>query len=68
MLLSGGIVSVATRNGGKGGNIAVIVLYGIGALIGYTLAGSYKDLLIWATWCVVNAVLAIIALARERSE
>ena len=30
MLLVGGIVSIATRNGGKGGNIAIIILYGIG--------------------------------------
>ena len=35
MLLAGGIVSIATRKGGKGGNIALIVLFGIGALLGY---------------------------------
>lgn len=44
LLLAGGIVSIATRNGGKGGNIAIIVLYGIGALLGFALAGSYADL------------------------
>ncbi len=49
MLLAGGIVSIATRKGGKGGNIALIVLFGIGALLGYGLAGSYSDLYIWAT-------------------
>ena len=38
MLLAGGIVSIATRNGGKGGNIALIVLFGIGTLFGYVLA------------------------------
>ena len=33
MLLAGGIVSIATRNSkGKGGNIAVIVLFGLGAI------------------------------------
>ena len=62
MLLAGGIVSIATRKGGKGGNIALIVLFGIGALCGYTMAGSYGDLYIWATWCLICAVLAIVSL------
>lgn len=39
MLLAGGIVSIATRKGGKGGNIALIVLFGIGALLG-----------VWISW------------------
>ena len=58
MLLAGGIVSIATRNGGKGGNIALIVLFGIGALFGFTLAGSYTDLNIWAFWCLVCVLLS----------
>ena len=62
MLLAGGIVSIATRKGGKGGNIALIVLFGIGALCGYTMAGSYGDLYIWATWCLICAALAIVSL------
>lgn len=67
MLLSGGIVSIATRNGGKGGNIALIVLFGIAALFGYTLAGSFSDLNIWATWCLINVVLAVIALVKNKN-
>jgi 4-hydroxybenzoate polyprenyltransferase len=66
MLLAGGIVSIVTRGGGKGGNIAVIVLYGIGALMGYTLAGSYADLTIWATWCLVCVILAVVSLAKHK--
>ena len=62
MLLSGGIVSIATRKGSKGGNIALIVLFGIGALFGYTLAGSYLDLKIWATWCLLCGILAVVSL------
>lgn len=65
MLLAGGIVSIATRNGGKGGNIALIVLYGIGALLGFTMAGSYSDLVIWAAWCLICAVLAIVSLMKS---
>lgn len=68
MLLAGGIVSIATRKGGKGGNIALIVLYGIGALLGFMLAGSYTDLNIWAAWCLICAVLTIVALVKTKKE
>ena len=62
-LLAGGIVSIATRNSkGKGGNIALIILFGLATIIGLALAGSYLDLKIWAAWCAINVVLAIIAL------
>lgn len=65
MMLSGGIVSVSTRkSNGKGGNIALIVLFGLGALVGFSLAGSFSDLNIWAGWCLINAVLAIIDMVK----
>lgn len=64
-LLAGGIVSIATRNSkGKGGNIALIILFGLATIIGLALAGSYLDLKIWAAWCAINVVLAIIALVK----
>lgn len=67
MMLSGGIVSIATRKSeGKGGNIALIVLFCIGALIGFTLAGSFADLNIWAAWCLINAVLAVISIVKNK--
>ena len=66
MLLAGGIVSIATRNGSKGGNIALIVLFGIATFFGYTLAGSFSDLRIWATWCLVNVILAIVSLVKQK--
>lgn len=66
MLLAGGIVSIATRKGSKGGNIALIVLFIIGALCGYTMAGGYSDLYIWSTWCLICAVLAIISLVKGK--
>ena len=65
LLLAGGIVSIATRNGGKGGNIAIIVLYGIGALLGFALAGSYADLNVWAGWCLICAIIAIVSLIKK---
>lgn len=68
MMLSGGIVSIATRKGGKGGNIALIVLFGLATLIGYSMAGSYADLKIWSGWCAINLVLAFIALFKKNKE
>lgn len=63
MMLAGGIVSITTRTSiRKGGNVALAVLFGLGALVGYTMAGNYTDLNIWATWCLVNAILAVIAM------
>lgn len=64
MLLAGGIVSIVTRKGSKGGNIALIVLFAIGALCGFALAGGYGDLRIWAAWCLICAVLAVVSLVK----
>ena len=62
-MLAGGIVSIATRKAkGKGGNIALIILFGIAALVGFTNYGSYSDLAIWSGWCLITAVLAVIAM------
>ena len=66
LLLAGGIVSIATRKSeGKGGNIALLILFGFAALFGYAGHGNYTDLVIWATWCLINAVLAIVALVKS---
>lgn len=61
-MLAGGIVSISTRKGGKGGNIALIIVFGLAALIGFSMAGSYGDLNIWAGWCAINAIIALVAL------
>lgn len=66
-MLAGGIVSIATRKAtGKGGNIALIILFGLAALIGFTGYGNYGDLLIWSAWCLLNAILAVISMIRGR--
>lgn len=63
MLLAGGITSIATRKSTeKGGDIALTILFGLGALFGFLLSGSYSDLRIWAGWCVICLVLAIISM------
>lgn len=67
ILLAGGIVSICVRNlTGKGGNIALLIMFGLAALIGFSNAGSYGDLNIWSFWCLINAVLALIAMFTSR--
>ena len=61
--------SVKFRSGALfAGNIAVTVIYGIGALLGFTMAGSYADLMSWASWRLVCAALAIAALVKKYCE
>lgn len=68
LMLAGGIVSVATRKAvGKGGNIALIVLFGLAALVGFTNYGSYSDLAIWSGWCVINAVIAVVDIVKNKN-
>ena len=63
LLLAGGIVSIAVRNSDrKGTNIALLVLFGLAALIGFAGYGSYQDLIIWSVWCLINALMAVISM------
>lgn len=67
MMLAGGITSIATRSSEKkGGDIALVVLFGIAVVFGFLLAGNYSDLYIWATWCLVNLVLAVVSLRSKK--
>lgn len=59
LMLTGGITSIATRNSEKtGGDTALIIIFGLAGLIGTTMSGIYKDLVIWGVWCLINAGLA----------
>lgn len=63
LMLAGGIVSIASRKSvTKGGNIALLILFGLAAIMGFAGYGNYSDLVIWSIWCLVNAVLAVVAL------
>lgn len=67
LMLAGGIVSVATRKSEKkGGNIALIILFGLAALIGFTGFGNFSDLAIWSGWCLINVVVAVIAIITNK--
>lgn len=67
LILAGGIVSVSTRKSqGNGGNIALIILFGLAALMGFAGYGNYSDLVIWSFWCLINAILAIVAMIKNK--
>ncbi len=65
MILTGGIVSIATRNKKTGGNAACVFIFATGAIIGYALSGNFGDLMVWATWALACCIMALIALIRE---
>lgn len=65
-LLVGGIVSICVRKGSKAGAIALVILFGLGGLLGYSNAGSYRDLQIWSSWCFICAVLAFLSIFMKR--
>ena len=65
LLIAAGIVAIVTRNGSRGGSIALVVLYAVAAVIGFS-ATVYADLIVWAVWCCVCAVAALVSLLRRR--
>ena len=68
LLLAGGIVSIATKKStGKGAGIALIIIFGLAALIGFAGHGSYGDLVIWSVWCLINAVLALVGIIKVKN-
>ena len=69
LMIAGGIVSIAVRKKiSNGGNIALIVIFGLAALIGFVSAArKFKDLYFWASWCLLLAVLAIICIIKNRN-
>jgi len=67
LMLSGGIVSIATRKSAqKGGDIALVILFGFAALCGFAGYGNYSDLIIWSFWCLICAVLAVVSIMKKR--
>lgn len=65
LMIAGGIVSIVTRNAGRGGGVATAIIYFLAAVVGFAGAGVYTDLNIWAAWCAICVVLAVIAAIRD---
>lgn len=67
LMLSGGIVSIVTRNSvKKGGDIALMILFGLAAFFGFVGYGNYSDLVIWSFWCLICATLALVSMVKKR--
>lgn len=64
LLLTGGIVSIATSNK-KAGNAAIAIIFAIAAIVGYVLSGNFGDLMIWATWALICGIMSVVALIME---
>lgn len=62
-MLAGGIVTLSTRNSTKqGGAIAAAIIFIFGAMIGYGNAGSFTDLKVWSTVCLINGAVNLLSL------
>lgn len=69
LMIAGSITMLATRSQGQvGGSVACLVLFLLAALIGFTLAGSYGDLRLWAAWCLIVAALNLVSLIKKKSK
>lgn len=60
LMLSGGIVEIATRKAKKNGAaIATAIIFFLAAIMGFSNAGNFSDLNIWAGWCVINGIVNV---------
>ena len=67
-LLAGGIVMLATRKAEKkGGSIACIIIFALGALLGFMNAGTFADLKIWSGLCIVLAVINLLSVIKKKA-
>lgn len=68
-MLAGGIISIVIRNSEKiAGNVALSILFGLASCLGFSMAGSYSDLNIWAGWCLINMVLVVFSIIKLRKK
>lgn len=67
LLIAAGITAIVVRKSvKKGAHIALVIMYGLAAITGFTMAGSYEDLKIWAAWCSICAILAVVAIFKSK--
>jgi len=67
-LLVGGIVSICVRKStGIGGNLSLIIIFGLAAFVGFGNYGNFSDLVVWSSWCVINVILAVVSLITSKN-
>ena len=68
-LLAAGVVMIATRNSTKiGGDVAVIILMVVAAVIGFVGAGFFEDLKVWAIVCLILAVVCVVSIILNKKK
>ena len=68
LLIAAGVTAIVVRKSvKKGAHIALIIMYGLAAITGFTMAGSYEDLKLWAGWCLICAILAVVAIIKSKN-
>ena len=65
MLLTAGIVALATRSS-QGGGIFCLVFYGIAGLVAISNAQTYPDLMIWGVVAIIFALIFLIAVITHK--
>ena len=50
LLVAGTVATILWKNASKGGDISLIVIYGLTALLGFVNLGTFSDLAIWSSW------------------
>ena len=61
LLIAGIVATVLWKKKSKGGDIALIVIYGLTALMGFSNQGTFSDLVIWSSWALICAIMAVVA-------
>lgn len=65
LMLTSGIVAIATRNS-RGGAIFCTIAYALAGLLGISASGVFADLKIWGSVCLVFAVVFLVAAIRMK--
>lgn len=65
LILAAGIVSIAVKKGGKGGAIAILILFLLGMMFTFPFMKDFPDLGIYGGWCTICAFLALISAIQE---
>ena len=68
LLVAGTVATILWKNASKGGDISLIVIYGLTALLGFVNLGTFSDLAIWSSWALFCAIMAGVALYLHSQE
>lgn len=69
VLLVAGIVSASlSKATSRGADIALMLIFGLAALIGFTNLGTFSDLEVWSWWAAICSGVAAISMCLPRKK